>query len=111
MHLVFAFVLLILLPTTSLAVDLTGGRAAIFLDKEGTAKDLALVKFSREPGLVAQLPDPTTGISSLRINSNTAWLLAGCRIGLLEPGSLFSKPEWGRNPEDQFNRVLRGGTN
>ena len=72
MHLVFAFVLLILLPTTSLAVDLTGGRAAIFLDKEGTAKDLALVKFSREPGLVAQLPDPTTGISSLRINSNTA---------------------------------------
>jgi hypothetical protein len=44
----------------------------MFLDKDGTAKDMAVVKFMRDPAIVAPLPDPTLDTSSLRIFSDTA---------------------------------------
>jgi hypothetical protein len=64
--------LALLLPSPSLAEDLTGGRVAKFLDKDGTAKDRALVGFVRDTAIVAPLPDPTVDTSSLRMLSDTA---------------------------------------
>jgi hypothetical protein len=57
--------------SSSIALDLTGGRVARFLDKDGTAKDKAVVKFVRDPAIVAPLPDPTVDSSSLRMLADT----------------------------------------
>lgn len=50
------------------AVDLTGGRVAKFLNKAGTVNDKALVKFVKDPAIVAPLPAPTCpGTSTFRL--------------------------------------------
>ena len=69
---VFLAALALLVPSALLAEDLTGGRVAKFLDKDGTAKDKAVVKFVGETAIAAPLPDPTVAPSSLRMFSETA---------------------------------------
>jgi hypothetical protein len=63
--------LALLLPSASLAEDLTGGRVAKFIDKDGTSRDRAVVRFVRDPGIVAPLPDPTVDPSWIRLMSDT----------------------------------------
>jgi hypothetical protein len=64
--------LALLLPSASLAEDLTGGRLAKFLDRDGTSRDQAIVEFVGEPAIVAPLPDPTRDTSTVRMFSDTA---------------------------------------
>lgn len=53
------------------AVDLTAGKIIKFADKEGAIKDKALVKFVKDPAIVAPLPAPTCpGTSQFRIVTN-----------------------------------------
>jgi hypothetical protein len=61
----------LLVPGASVAEDLTGGRLAIFVDREGTARDRAVVRFVREEAIVAPLPNPTAAVSTLRMWSDT----------------------------------------
>ena len=41
------------------SVSLVGGKVAKFKDKFGTVKDLAVIKFGKEPDISAPLPDPS----------------------------------------------------
>ena len=101
--------LALLLPGTSLAEDLTGGRLAVFLDREGTAKDLAIAMFFRNPEIVAPLPDPRVQASSVRFVSNTA---DSCHVPL-DPsrwrrrgsGFVYRFPAW-RNPPGGISKVV-----
>ncbi len=53
------------------AVDLTAGKIAKFGNKAGAVKDKALVKFVKDPAIVAPLPDPTCpGTSAYRLITN-----------------------------------------
>ncbi len=53
------------------AVDLSGGRVAKFINKAGTVNDKALVKFVKDPAVVAPLPAPTCpGNSHFRLVTN-----------------------------------------
>lgn len=63
--------LALLLSSTTLAGPLTGGRIAKFIDKDGTSRDSAVVRFVRDPGIVAPLPDPTVDASWVRLVSDT----------------------------------------
>lgn len=54
--------------TNAHAVDLSAGKIVKFLNKEGPLKDKALVKFVKDPAIVAPLPDPTCpGTSNYRL--------------------------------------------
>lgn len=42
------------------AADLTGGKQAKFFDKDGTRKDKMQVRFHKDPGVTAPLPNPAS---------------------------------------------------
>lgn len=51
-------------------IDLSGGKVAKFLNPAGDARDKAIVKFVRDSGIAAPLPDPQVLPSSVRLHSD-----------------------------------------
>jgi hypothetical protein len=54
------------------AANLTGGVIAKFVNKAGTARDIAIIKFAKDPAIAAPLPDPTSAVSAIRFYSDTS---------------------------------------
>lgn len=65
-----ATLLLATASSLSAQIDLSGGKVAKFLNPTGDARDKAIVKFVRDGGIAAPLPDPQVLPSSVRFHSD-----------------------------------------
>jgi hypothetical protein len=106
--------LVLLLSSTALAASLTGGRIAKFIDKDGTSRDSAVVKFVRDPGIVAPLPDPTADASWVRLVSDTTdtctVFLDSTRWRRAGDGFVYKFPRKESPPGGIFKVVFKPGT-